>query len=164
VLTFAREVIGERWAELEPLAAAHWREVGHFPDIPLEPHRHKYEACEAAGILRLFTVRTEGLLLGYSTYFVDTAPHHRNSLQAHHDALYLIPEARKLGNGLRFLAYCDQELRADGVQVVFFGSHARNPIDGLLTRQGYEVVDTIYAKRLDVPAARTLDAPAGVAT
>lgn len=151
MLTFRRECIADHWAELEPLGQAHWREVGHFGDIPFDPHKAKYEACEAAGLLRLFTARLgSGLLVGYSTYFVDAAPHHRGSIQAHHDALFMIPEVRKLNHGARFVEWCDEWLRREGVQVVFFGSHARNPIDRLLTRQGYEPVDTIFAKRLDV--------------
>lgn len=153
MLTYRREPLADAWAEVQPLAEEHFHEVGHFPDIPLDLHEAKYRACEDAGIFRLFTARTDsGMLVGYSSYWVDTQPHHRHSLQAFHDALFLIPEVRKLNHGSRFVAWCDDWLRREGVQVVHFASHARNPIGPMLERNGYEVEDVVYVKRLDVPA------------
>ncbi len=156
MLTFARETLDTAWAECLPLARAHWAEVGHFLDIPLDLDETKYRMCEAAGIFRLFTVRRtlpgdDGApeLVGYSTYWVNQQPHHRNSVQAHHDALYVAPALRSIGVARAFLRYIDDQLSRDGVQAVWFGSHAKKPIDRLLATCGYELADLVFAKRLD---------------
>jgi hypothetical protein len=173
-IQFAREPLTESlWDEAMPLLSAHWAEIAAFPDIPLEPDRELYAAGEANGILRVFTARhydPEYLgpelkhlwhdlprlrpLVGYALYFVRSNPHYRSSLQANQDVIYLAPSVRGK-TGLKFLAWCDDQLAAEGVQVVYQHLKVKADHARLMAYLGYEAVDTIYAKRLDDPYVLT---------
>lgn len=141
---------------VDALLVRHWREIAHYQDIPLEVDYPVYEAAEAAGKLRIFTVRMvgdensiAGELVGYSSYFVNSNPHYKSSIQAVQDVLFLAPEYRKAAIGRTLIAYADAQLAAEGVQVTYQHSKAALPIDALLKRQGYEFIERIWAKRHD---------------
>jgi hypothetical protein len=167
VIHFAREPLTDAlWDEAMPLLEAHWREIAAFQDIPLEPDRETYAASEQAGVLRCFTARDtrrptrqppgsqwmmrDGLV-GYALYFVRPNPHYKSSVQAAQDVIYLDPSVRG-GTGYKFIAWCDAQLAAEGVQITYHHVKAKHDFGRLLERQGYELVDLIYAKRLDTGA------------
>ena len=136
--------------DLGPVIAAHKDEIAHYQDIPLDPDWPVYYAAQETGALRPFTMRDEtGALQGYAVYFVRPNIHYRTSLQAVQDILYLAPEHRGRMIGYRFIRWCDDQLRAEGVQAVYQHCKANRDLGPLLTRQGYELVDRVYAKRLD---------------
>lgn len=138
--------------EMMPLLEAHWQEVAHYSDIPLDVDVETYLAAEASGAVRCFTARfAEGdSLAGYAVYTVRHNPHYRGSLQAVQDVLYLHPSVRG-GMGFKFIAWADEQLRGEGVQAVYHHVKVAHDFGKLLARQGYEMVDTIWAKRLDLP-------------
>lgn len=159
---FANEPLTDAlWAETLPLLREHWREVAHYPDVPLDPDRDFYRSAESIGLLRVFTARADDgfsgtdRLVGYAVYFVKPNPHYKTSLQASQDVIYLDPSVRG-GTGYKFIAWCDQQLASEGVQAVYQHIKAAHNFGKLLERQGYELVDLIYAKRLDV---RRVDRP-----
>lgn len=191
MIQFAKEPLTDAlWDEAMPLLHAHWKEVAHFQDIPLEPDRDVrgvYASSERAGILRVFTAREPlkirtslpvwqflafnentgidrkeigGRLVGYALYFVRTNPHYASSLQAAQDVIYLDPTARGK-TGYKFIAWCDEQLASEGVQVVRHHVKAAHDFGKLLQRQGYEVEDIIYVKRLDshVSPSKDLSTP-----
>lgn len=154
-------------AEMMPLLQRHWTEIGHYADIPLDVDDAVYRAAARSGALRVYTaraasahtrvvraltgygqVRTEaGELVGYAVFFVRGNPHYASSLQAVQDVLFIAPEHR--GVGMRFVAWCDLQLQGEGVQAVYHHVKAAHNWGRALERQGYELVDLIYAKRLD---------------
>lgn len=145
---FARESLTDAlWAEAMPLLVAHKDEIAHYADIPLEPDVAMYAAVDAAGALRCFTARRHGALVGYCLFFVRPNPHYASSLQAVQDVLYLDPSRRGM-TGYRFIRWCDEQLAAEGVQVVYHHLKAKHDHAALMHALGYEVVDYIYAKRL----------------
>lgn len=147
-MQFQREATPKIFAELKPLLEKHWREVAHFQDIPLEPDWETYENLDNSGALRTYTVRTlDGVLVGYAIYFVRSNPHYKSSIQASQDILFMDPAYR--GKGGRFIKWCDEQLKADGVQAVYQHVKAKHNFGPLLERIGYQLVDLIYARRLD---------------
>lgn len=147
------------WHEAMPLLVAHYQEIAAYQDIPLEPDVSVYAASEAAGIIRCYTARNPcviegcnepGALVGYALFFVRPNPHYKSSVQAVQDVIYLAPSVRG-GTGYRFIAWCDAQLKEEGVQAVYHHVKAAHDFGRLLERQGYDLVDLIYAKRLDVP-------------
>lgn len=149
-IQFRRESLTRvRASGVEALLERHWREIAHFQDIPLEVDWAKYEAAESAGNLRIFTARADLDLIGYGCYLVGYNGHYRSSLQAVQDVLFLVPEHRKARIGYRLIAYADQQLREEGVQAVYQHSKAAHDMSPILKRQGYVLVDLLYAKRLD---------------
>lgn len=152
-VAFAREPLRDRlWDEALPLLVAHWREIAHYQDIPLDPDQAIYQSAADAGILRCYTVRRDasdrGELMGYAIFFVRPNPHYCSSLQAVQDVLYISPSARGT-TGYRFIRWCDEQLRAEGVQAVYHHVKAAHNFGRMLERLGYECVDLIYARRLD---------------
>lgn len=149
-LDFAQERMADLWPELAPLLEKHWREVAHYPDIALEPDYLGYDAMETAGAVRAYTARHYGRLIGYVIYFVRANLHYRSSFQAWQDVLFVDP-AHRGRIGMKLLRWSHDRLRDDGVQVVYQHVKAKPTLDfgPALERMGYELVDKIYAKRLD---------------
>lgn len=148
-IVFAREPLTDAlWADAMPLLVAHWGEVAHYPDIPLEPDVAMYRAAEANGAVRCFTARDGEQVVGYALFFVRANPHYASSVQAVQDVLYLAPQVRG-GTGYKFIRWCDEQLKAEGVQAVYQHVKSAHDFGKLLERQGYELVDYIFAKRLD---------------
>lgn len=134
------------YEEMKPLTVLHYEEIAHYKDIPLEPDLEMYHRIEEQGCLRLYTVREEGELIGYSIFFLKENPHYKSSLQANQDIVFIRKDKR--GQGREFLAWCDDQLKSDGVDVVYHHVKAAHNFGPLLERQGYNLVDLIYGKRL----------------
>jgi GNAT superfamily N-acetyltransferase len=145
----ARERVADVFTEIQPLLRAHYEEIAHFQDIPLDPNFARYCAMDEAGVLRIFTARIHDALVGYAIYAVDYALHYESSLQAIQDVLYLAPEHRNGRLGLRLIEHADVELKAEGVQVVRQHVKAKHDFGRLLERLGYELEDKLYSRRLD---------------
>ena len=148
-MVYARESFAAVLPEVMPLLAAHWAEVAHYKDIPLDVDVDAYLAVEATGAFRVYTARDgQGRLVGYAAFFVRANGHYRGSLQAVQDVLFLETFAR--GQGGELVRYAEEQLAAEGVQVVYQHIKVATPrTAALMVRLGYEAVDTIFAKRLD---------------
>jgi GNAT superfamily N-acetyltransferase len=142
---FALETLEQvRASGVERLLERHYQEVAFYKDIPLEPDWDGYVGVEAAGRLRIFTARIRGELVGYCAYY-------RSSLEANQDVLFVAPEHRNARVGAQLLLFCERSLRAEGVHVTYQHSKASVDLDmgPFLKRLGYELVETVWAKRLD---------------
>jgi GNAT superfamily N-acetyltransferase len=150
-VSYRRETCFALWEEIEPLLVKHWEEIAHYKDIPLDPDREGYQGLEAGDRLRCYTARDPqtGALIGYSVYVLAHNMHYRGSYQASQDILFLLPEYRKSRIGINLIAYADECLRAEGVQVVTQHVKVAHNFGPVLVRLGYEEVDRIFAKRLD---------------
>ncbi len=152
-LRFARERAHDLIEEIKPLLERHWEEIAHYKDIPLNPDYDFYRLLEDSDSLRCFTVRNSdlaGQLVGYAIYLCKTNIHYRTSRQAVQDILFLSPEYRGGRAGLAFIDWYDDQLRAEGVQAVYQHVKTTHNFGPVLERVGYELVDLIYAKRLDL--------------
>jgi GNAT superfamily N-acetyltransferase len=145
-----QEQVSEIWGELIPLLEQHWREIAHYQDIALDVDREAYETLEHIGCIRCWTARAAGALVGYVVFFVRPNMHYRASKQALQDVLFLLPEYRRGRAGVTLIRVAETRLRDEGVQVVYHHAKKRHPRVGeLLGRLGYDLVDEIWAKRLD---------------
>lgn len=134
--------------EMLPLFSAHYQEIAHFKDIPLDPDFDQYIKLDEAGFVRAFTARTpEGEILGYAVFFVKYNPHYKTSLQASQDVLYI--DKKRRGFGAKFILWCDRELAKEGIQLSYHHIKQAHDFGPMLKRMGYELVDYIYARRLD---------------
>lgn len=147
-MKFQREQLTlELLNEAFPLLEKHYAEVAHYKDIPLDPDFERYLQVDKSGNIRAFTARDDlGVLIGYAVYFIHQNMHYRSSKQAVQDVIYIDPARR--GFGAKFISWCDAELLADGVQVVYQHIKAAHDFGPMLKRLGYELVDLIYARRL----------------
>jgi hypothetical protein len=147
---FAREDSTTVIEEIKPLLTEHYLEIAHYKDIELQVDYEGYLRLEKAGILRIFTTRLDGLLVGYAIFKVAYSTRYGKSLQAGQDVLYLAPDYRRGRWGIRFINWCDLQLKMEGVQVIYQHQKLAHPALGVvLQRLGYTPVDTLWAKRLD---------------
>lgn len=149
-MEFAREKIWDLWDEAWPLLKAHWEEIARYKDIPLNPDFDLYHAAELNGVLRVYTARAEGLLIGYAAFMVRSNAHYKDSKQAVQDVVFLRKECRRGVAGIQLIKYAEDQLAEEGVQVVYHHVKVKNNFGPILGRMGYEQVETIWAKRLDV--------------
>jgi len=147
--TIQRETFEAVYHEALPLLEAHREEIAHYKDIPLHVDVAFYQGLEAAGGLRIFTVRQEGRLIGYCAVFVRPNAHYCDSLQAMQDVLYVAKEHRHGRLGYQLIRYVEEALRNEGVQVLYQHVKTTNQVEQLLERMGYELMDYIYTRRLD---------------
>lgn len=148
-MKFQREGLADIRAELEPLMYAHYKEIAHYQDIELDPAWDAYFEIEKIGAMRMYTARhsSTGELIGYCVFFVRPNMHYKNSVQAAQDVLFI--KSTERGTGVKFILWCDKQLAAEGVQVVYHHVKAEHDFGKMLKRIGYKLVDLIYARRLD---------------
>lgn len=134
--------------EMFPLWKAHHEEIagGHYG--PLDPDLRVYERCFAVGTLRIFTVRVAGALQGYQVFMVSPHPHSKRSLQAVQDILYIAPQARRGLCGYRFIKWCGEQLKREGVKIIHQHISARHDFGRILYRLGYDLEDLVFSKNL----------------
>lgn len=152
VVTYQTEPLSDSlWSELLPLLDAHWREVAHWRDLPLNPNREAYAKIEAAGMLRAYTARADGRLIGYIACVIAPSLHYAPHLFANQDVLYVDPAYRGFHFGAALIRFCHARLRDEGVTLlVQHGKHRSDlNIGPLLHRLGYEHVDDLWCIRLD---------------
>lgn len=142
---FNPSLYGEMW----PIFEDHYEEIAHYKDIKLSPDTLYYDTAQKIGILRVFTIRDEGKLVGYSVFTVGKNPHYSESIQAKQDILFLSKKLRGGFNGFKFIKWCDDQLKKECVQVVYHHVKKEHNFGPVLERQGYKLVDLIYGRRLD---------------
>lgn len=148
MIKFKSEKIVDVLEESKTLLQKHWEEIAHYKDIPLEPDYEQYLKLESIGATRSFTARTEdGILIGYAVFFIKHNIHYKSSLQALQDIIFVDKKYR--GLGFMFIKFTDEQLKLEGIQVVYQHVKAKYNFGPLLDRLGYELVDLIYAKRLN---------------
>ena len=147
--TYQREQLTDALIEeITPLLVRHYTEIAHYQDIKLDPDWSAYFNIQANGPMRIYTARAEDhALIGYSCFFVRYNPHYSRSLQAVNDVIFIDKERR--GFGRQFIAWCDGQLKAEGVQVVYHHIKFAHDWSPILERMGYEAQDKIMSRRLD---------------
>lgn len=147
-LSFQREDVRGLWNEALPLLVAHWHEVAHFKDIVLDPDVERYNKAQEMGALVVHTARRDRRLVGYIAWFVGPNGHYRNSIQAVQDVIYIDPAERHGSMVLRFIKWSEWQLAEQGVEAAYHHLKARKDWSPLLERLGHQLVDLIYARRL----------------
>ena len=161
---FSDLFMGEAWG----LIKAHKAEVAHYADIELEPDVDAYLEKQRLGGLRLYTARNafeyaDGKfyprsgpsLVGYAIFVVAPNAHYKSSVQATQDVLFIEKQYRK-GTGRLFIAYCEDRLRDEGVQVVYQHLKCAHDHPETMAALGYEKIEHVYGKRLDRGQATAL--------
>lgn len=161
MLTLQRERSTDLWTEIMPLLIEHKDEVSHYQDIELDPDTQAYDQCEMMDMLRCYTARLNGELIGYSINFLKHNLHYQQSLQGLQDVLFVTKPHRHGRVGVKLIRYKEEQLQAEGTQVTYEHTKAneqirlalkcvnRTDVGAIMERLGYELVDLIYAKRLD---------------
>ena len=129
------------------LFVAHWNEVGVFKDkMELFPNEDLYEQLATMGLLKLYVVRHDGVIAGYSAFIIQQHPHYVTTKVAMNDILYVKPEYRKGSLSLKLMNFAEKNLQKEGVQFISMHSKTEHDFGVILRRKGYQPVETIYGK------------------
>lgn len=145
-MTFQVETVEESADAILALSEGHNDEVGWGRDLDIQVQ--VYQALERAGMLLLFTARTEAwALAGYAVFSVGPHTHYGTNV-ATQDALYMVPGHRGAG-GLAFMRWQERVLREAGVSAILRAVTPRHDHGRLLERLGYDEVGRTFLRRLD---------------
>lgn len=149
MIKYQQEFLDSVKSDIPPLLYLDWLEIEHEKDIrEFNPDWDAYEALEQAGILKVFTVRSDEELVGYYSCVVSSSLHCRGLLQATVDAIYLHPNHRKGLIGYRLIKFAEKCLKEDNVKIILLGTTEVNPIDPLLLKLGYSKTEAKFEKVL----------------
>lgn len=136
--------------EVKPLLYEHWKELANHQDIrPLDPNYELYTLLSNNDILRIYTVRTEGKLIGYSCFYVSPNLHYRTWLYASCDVYYIDPAYRTSGVGKDMIGHIERQLKALGVKAVMIQDKVNHSHEKFFKFLGYTPVEQHYEKVLD---------------
>lgn len=149
MIDFNVETFAEFVKDAEFITQDHFDEVFPFKHIKFDLDHEYYQMAEDAGMLRVFTCRDAGKLIGYALFIVKQCSHAKGSIHAYQDAIYI--EKSERGFGRNFIMWMDECLRVDGVELVLHYVKVAHDWSKALEVQGYVKTDVVYAKRLDAP-------------
>jgi GNAT superfamily N-acetyltransferase len=150
VVNFSVERYADVIGEIKPLLEMHYEEIASFRDkIPLDPNYEKYETLDAQGILLIITARRAAQLVGYSIFFILPHLHYQSTRVASNDIIFLLPDERSGGTGIRLIRESERIVRERGAQFVSWHIKPVNDFSPLLERMGYVRHEIIMAKILE---------------
>lgn len=151
-LKFACEAFGSVIAEARPLLQLHWEELALNQElVPLDPDYNKYYEIARLELMRVFTIRAEGMLIGYANYYVFPHMHYKSTCFAESDIFYLAKEFRGGRTALRFFRFIEDSLREAGVVVMHTRTKVAHPAAGrVLEASGHRLAEHGYSKFIGV--------------
>jgi hypothetical protein len=145
MISYQREFVPQSWPEISELVNENHEETPLFgEELRIDPER--YAQMEEDGIYRVFTMRRDGVLVGYCGFVIFRPFHHAHMIHASQDVIFIKKGHR--GHAGRFVSYCDGELKKLGVQIVLQHSPVTNDWSPVLKRLGYKEIETSYFRRL----------------
>ena len=125
-----------------------WSDISRDQAIPpMDVDYARYIELDRIGVLRTFTVRWRGELVGVAVFFVSPNLHHRSSKWATCDAIWIRPDARRPMVSMRLIRFSENMLFAEGAEIIRMGAKVRRPaLAHLLTHMGYDAVEIHYQK------------------
>lgn len=152
MMEFALEAFtSELFAELRPVIDEHYAELALAGAVN-KPVLNPYFSLQDNGILRVFVARENGAAVGYAFFVVVRNPQYDNALHAKQDLVFLSSAARRGFDGINFMKWCDDQLAAEGVEVIYRHVNVDKPHDLLLLRLGYELREMVYTRRVNLCA------------
>ncbi|ABB74740.1 GNAT family N-acetyltransferase [Nitrosospira multiformis] len=149
-IVFAVERIEDITEEIKHLHRTHWNETeGHRHRLPFQPDYETFIRYEQAGRYLLFTVRSEGKLLGNCAMYLDKSAH-TQTLIATEDTLYLLPEARRGTTAKRFVRYVENAMKLLGVREINITVKTVNKAARFFRLLGYRHVENGLTKILEI--------------
>lgn len=148
-LTYQQEFLTTVEEDCKPLLQNHWEEIAvNKSVIKMNPDWEAYHNLEDSGALKIFTVRSDGELIGYFVVILRKHIHYKDHIFAANDLLFLKQEYRKGLTGAKLMKFAEKCLKEDGVSVLVVNTKRHKPFDGLLEWLGYSHVENVYSKYL----------------
>ena len=147
MITFQKELAANIRYEIAGLLDEHYEELTLNKSIvKLNPNWDKYLALENTNNLQVFTARKDGLLVGYSVFFLDYHIHYIDLLVATNDLIFMRAEERQGTVGIRLIKYSEEQLKLLGAHKITWHIKASNDFSPILRRLKYVNEDIVLGK------------------
>lgn len=139
---------------LDDMLALNWEEVeDHKEAAPFDPDWAAYKDLDRRGVLKLGILTLDGRLIGYNIFFLNKPLHHRSTLWAISDLVYIDPTYRLGRNALYMLTESERLLREMGARIILYGvklspKPGRGSVGQLLGKLGHSTFDQSWSKEL----------------
>lgn len=134
--------------ELQAIYPEHYEELTVSKNFPLDPDYERYRKMSQMGILKLYTCRDDGVLIGYVVMVVGPGLHYKTCMVAHEDLYYLKKDYRKGRLGIKMFQYVEEELKKIGIDRVVMGTKVYSDNSRLFEYLGYRFYEKLYTKEL----------------
>ncbi len=144
------ERFSDCYDEAIPLVVAHYQEIATNKDKKiLDPDVARYVSLEEQGMLRIFTARDEGKLVGYFVSMVMPHLHYASCIYAMNDILYVDPAYRGTTLAYRLFKGAIQDLKDNSnTDVMMIHMKVKHPFRKLLTKLGFEQTEENWEVQL----------------
>lgn len=144
---FAVETFDQIIEDIKQTLEANYNELATYKDIPLKPDYAFYKAGADAGLIRFFSARKGGKLIGYGVFIVrDSHPHYGDQKWATSNLVWVHPSWRLSGVGRGLVAFIKETLVGYVVQICTSVAHPALAM--LLASEGFAPVETVHSIRL----------------
>lgn len=149
MITYQEEQIENILGEMKPLLKLHWEELANNKDIrPLDVDYNRYSQLNAAGYIRVFTVRDEGVLVGYASFTVGPNLHYQSWKYAVSDVYYLNKAYRNKGIGPEMFSMIEAWLKSLEVKSITVQDKINHSHESFFKQMGYTPIEQLYEKVL----------------
>lgn len=146
-VNYQQEFLVQVENEARPLLEEHWQEIAlNKEKIRLNPDWERYHCLEDEGLLKIFTAREEGKLVGYFVVVASKGLHYKDHVFAVNDIIYLHPDYRKGRTGIKLIQFAEKCLQQDGVSVLTINTKVHRPFDKLMEFLGFGLIERVYSK------------------
>ena len=117
-------------------------------DEKLDVYWRGYFLAQGAGVLKIYTVRSDLELVGYAVFVVEIMLHHKTVTRAVCDTIFISKGSRKGYNGVDLIKFCESQLKRIGVSVINIGTNSKRDLSKLFDRLGYSPCETVFSRRI----------------
>ena len=148
-IKYQQEFLENVRGEVESLIQSHYGEVYPARDtFDWDMDWDSYEKLEDMGFLKIFTVRDNGLLVGYLWVILSPNLHSIGSVLACDDGLFVAKTHRGQTVAKDLIQFTERCLKEDGIRVFHIVGTTEKPINSLMKRMGYTEIETKFQKVL----------------
>ncbi|MFQ3256858.1 MAG: GNAT superfamily N-acetyltransferase [Porticoccaceae bacterium] len=146
-MKLAHECLASVKEDIKPLLEEHWELVAlNQGKIKLNPNWEEYARLDAAGVLRVFTAREDGELVGYCVLVVSRSMHYKDHVFANNDVTFVLPDNRAGATGYQLLKYAEDHCAKNDISLMNVNTKVHIPFDSLLVGMGFNLIERIYSK------------------
>ena len=146
-MKIAHECLASVKEDIKPLIEKHWELVAlNQGKIKLNPNWEEYARLDAAGVLRVFTAREDGELVGYCVLVVSRSMHYKDHVFANNDVTFVLPDNRAGATGYQLLKYAEDHCAENDISLMNVNTKVHIPFDSLLVGMGLNLIERIYSK------------------
>jgi len=149
MITFKIEPVLECKQEMLTLLEEHYEELTFNKEVvKLNPNWAEYNRRESVNKFVFIAARDDGVLIGYSAWFLDYHIHYADLKVAANDVIFLKKEYRLGMTGIKLIKYSENAMKKLEANKITWHIKETNDFRPILHRMGYCDEDMIVGKIL----------------